>query len=235
MAVQRLSLTQIRANILEILGYSTSANAPWSLDSTLDLRINQYGQRLPMRLNSMARQLNLPTPVRLDCWRTTADSSNSTTAAIQVAIGSATVYMPVDLDAAISYYDLDNKRPIYPLEGAYRYEIEDLVNSPPGLPKYIEVGGYVTEGSNWRRQATIYPAPISTYTYSLRLEYWRLPTSMPGEDPNYEYPDIDPKYESLFVFGPVTDLTRSTGQEFDRYAAIEKEMLVEMLSTARAI
>lgn len=232
MAIQRLNMSQIASNILEIMGYADSTLAPWKTDTTLYTRINEYGQRLPMRLNSVAKQLNLPVPVRLDMWRTVASSGTNTTSGCQVTAGSSTLYLPVDYDHYISFMNADEAKPIHVTQDTVKWESDGLYSTPPGIPKYIEILGYVTVGSNWRRAATLYPNPISSYTPSIRLEYWRLPNQM---GISTSYPDIDPKYESLFIYGTVTDLSRSTGQEFDRYANLEKELLVEMISTARSL
>ena len=232
MAIQRLTLAQIAANILEIMGYKSSTQAPWSSDDTLYLRINEYGQRLPMRLNTIAAQMEIPTPVRFSMWRTVADSGTATITGIQVAAGSATCYLPVNYDHWISFYNLTDSKAVYPIKDSRRWEIDELVTSPPGMVRYIDIGGFTTEGVNWRRLATLYPTPISGNTPSIRLEYYRLPAAMSVVG---DYPDVDPKYESIFIYGTITDLARSTGQEFDRYAALEKEMLVEMLSTCRSV
>jgi hypothetical protein len=235
MAIQRLSLTQIGGAILEIMGYANSTMAPWKTDINLALRINTYGQRLPMRLNTIAAQMGLSTPVRFDMWKTVADSGAATTVGMQVAAGSAVAYMPNDYDHWISVLNLADNSKIHPISQARRWETTDLIDAAPGMTRYIDIGGFVTQGANWRRQATLYPTPPTGYLPLIRLEYWRLPAIMPNVNPNFEYPDIDPKYDYIFVCGPVTDVARSTGQEFDRFAAQEKELLVEMLSTCRSV
>ena len=235
MAVQRLSLSQIESAILEIVGYSSSANAPWGSSANLYLRVNEYGQRLPMHLNSLARQMNMPTPVRFDMWRNTVDSDTSGADVPLVSSGSQYVYLPVDYDQWVSFWDLTNSRPISVIENVDKWHSEILL-LPEGPPQYIEIQGFVTDGSgNWRRRAKLYPATEAGTTPSFRMEYWKLPATMPGVSPTVEYPDIDPKYESIFIYGPICDLARNTGFEYDRYAALEKDLLIEMLSTARSL
>lgn len=232
---QRLNLSQIETAILQVMGYSSSTTAPWASSANLYLRINDYGQRLPMRLNGIARSMGLAVPVRFDCWRTSANSSTSGTSVPVVAAGSSTVYLPVNYDHYISFYDLTHNRPIRVIQDADRWHVK-YVRAPAGPPAVIEIGGFTTDGSsNWRRTATLYPAVPSGVTPSIRMQYWRLPTAMPGVSPSTEYPDIDPKYEALFVYGPICDLARNTGFEYDRYAAWEKEMLIDMVSTSRSM
>ena len=235
MAIQRLSLTQIGGALREIMGSAKSLAAPWKTDINLALIINTYGQRLPMRLNTIAAQMQMPTPVRFDMWKTVADSAAVTTVGIQVAAGSPTAYMPNDYDHWISFLNQTDNSKIHPISQTRRWETDDLLDAAPGMTCYIDIGGFVTQGVNWRRQATLYPTPPTAYLPAIRLEYYRLPAIMPNVQPGVEYPDIDPKYDYIFVCGPVTDVARSTGQEFDRFAAQEKELLVEMLSTCRSV
>jgi hypothetical protein len=188
-----------------------------------------------MRLNTLAAQMQMPTPVHFDMWRTVADSGAATTTGLQVAAGSPVAYLPNDYDHWISFLNLADNSKIHPVSSTRRWEENELLDAPPGMTRYIDIGGFVTQGVNWRRQCTLYPAPPTAVLPSIRMEYWRLPAIMPNVQAAVEYPDIDPKYDYIFVCGPVTDLARSTGQEFDRYAAQEKELLVEMLSTCRSV
>lgn len=236
MATLRISLNDIETAILEITHYSTSANAPWARSANLYMRINEYGQRLPMHLNSIAMQAGVATSVHFDCWKTTATSSTSGAGNVVVAASSSTIYMPTDYDHWISFYDVTNKRPIPVIEHVDRWHYEDLVLAPPGPPQYVEIGGMGTGDSAWRRTATTYPATLTSITPSIRLQYWRLPAKMAGTTPNAEYPDIDGKYESLFIYGPVCDLTRHTDPDtYGTYSALEQQLLTEMVMTARSL
>jgi len=240
MAIQRLSLKDIEDAILQATGYSSSTTAPWKSSATLYTRINEYMQRLAMRLNQIAVELSqagqinpADLPLHFDCWKTTADSGTATTEGPQVAATTATFYLPADYDHYISFYDLTVKRPIPVIERVDKYFIESLVTAAPGPARAIEIGGFSGASGTWRRNGTIYPTPDGTPSF--RLTYWRIPATMLTSAANTEYPDIDPKYESLAIYGPIVDLARSTGFEFDRFAALEKELLVEMCMTARSV
>lgn len=238
MAVQRLNLTQIEAAILEACGFTSSALAPWGSSATLYVRINTYGQRLPMRLNQVGRELVsqglLPPdalPIHLGCWRTVSTSGTSTTTGIQVTAATSLCYMPADYDEYISFYDVTEKRDIPAFSGADKYLSEELVNATPGPARAIELQGFAAESTNWRKTGYLYPTPSGTP--SIRLTYWRLPAVFPGSSPNAEYADIDPRYQDIFVIGPVADLTRPTDPEtYATYSQLEHDMLVDMCLTA---
>lgn len=235
MALQRKTLTQTVTAILEAMGYSASAKAPWASDAALYLRINEYVQSLPMRMNQVARELAMQgvikpnqLPLHHDMWHTDCTSSTSGTTVIKVASGSSAAYMPTDYDAWISIYDVTNKKPVRAIEDPDRFLTEELLAKPPGPPQYLHIQGYVTNGSDWRRTCTIYPATLTGVTPSFRMSYYRVPAAFPGASPSAEYADIDPKYESVVVDGTVCLLARSTGFEYDRFQAREQSALVEM-------
>ena len=230
MAIQRLTLTQIETAILQNLGYSASTAAPWTTSANLYLRINDYVQRLPQKVSALASQLRkegveLPyTGIpRFDMWRSSAT--------LTATAGSSTVHFPADYDQYISFWDATNSAPIYPVDNTSRYHLDILKKKSAGPPEAIEIGGFVSS-SGWVREGTLYPATIAGTTPSITLEYWRVPASMSlGTDS----PDLDPKYESIAVFGPIVDLSRTTGKEHERFMLIEKEMLSEMAMTARGM
>jgi hypothetical protein len=240
MAVQRLTLDQIETAVLQIMGYSESANAPWTSQPNLWKRINEYMQRLPMRLNTVAREMATqgllkPTelPLHFDMWLTEATSA-ATGTGFKIAASASTAYMPTDFDAVQTCYDLTGKRYVPVVESVDKWMADELTNAPPGTPKCIKLLGYALDGSDWRRSATIYPSTVSGVTPSMRLAYFRLPAIMVGTLPTAEYPDIDPKYGSISIYGTVCDLARGTGFEFTQYAQLEREMLTEMCLTARS-
>uniref|UniRef100_A0A6M3L6Q9 Uncharacterized protein n=2 Tax=viral metagenome TaxID=1070528 RepID=A0A6M3L6Q9_9ZZZZ len=244
MAVQRLNLKQIEDAILQIMGFDSSENAPWKTSATLYQRINEYGQRLPMRLNQIARETNVPTPVHFDMWKSSCNSSTTGTTVVLVAASSATIYFPTDYDHTISLYDITNKRPIQLIDNVDKWHYERLVHGPAGPPRYVEIGGFASDGAAaWRRTATLYPATESGVTPSVRLKYWRIPAAMTATvaaQAQSQYPDVDPKYESLFIYGPVIDLARidlarQQNLGFEQWVRLERELLVEMLSTCRSI
>jgi hypothetical protein len=238
MAIQRLSLADITTAILEIMMYSASTNAPWGSNVTLYKRINEYMQRLPMRINTVARELAVQgliktdaLPIHMDMWHTDATSATTGTG-LRIAASASTVYLPIDFDYPIAFYDITGKRSIHIIEDPDKWLDDEIVQAPPGVPKRIHIQGYCLDGTDWRRQAVLYPSTVSGVTPSIRLSYYRLPAIMPGTTASAEYPDIDPKYESIVIYGPICDLARNTGFEYDRYSKLEREMLVEMCLTA---
>ena len=239
MAIFRQSLRQMGEVILRNMAFANSSQAPWRTNEKLYQAINEYGQRLPMRLDAVAQNLvtsgMVPVsdlPIKFQCWRTATTSGTSTTTGIQVTNATALIYMPVDFDSYWSFYDTVQKKHIPVIDDPERFHADELVSATAGATKAIKIMGFGTDGSgNWRRMAYLYPTP--TGTPSLNLDYFRLPAEMPGADPENEYADIDPKYESLYIWGTTADLSRSTGFEYDRYAQEETQLLTEMCLTAR--
>jgi len=240
MAVQRLNLLEIESAILEETGYAKSANAPWRSSDLLYKRINEYMQALPRRLNTAAMQMAAsgvlkPTdiPVHMPMWKTSATSATSGTG-LMIEQSSSTAYLPVDFDAAISCYDVSGKRPITIVDNADQYLDEELTQSPPGPPRVLVLSGYALQSTTWRRSGTLYPSTQTGVTPSVRLVYYRLPAITRGTSPTSEYPDLDPKWESVVIYGPACALVRNIGFEFERLEKLEQETLAAMcLEAAR--
>jgi len=232
MAVTRISLADIETEILRIMGYASSSAAPWGSQSNLIRIVNSYMQRLPSRLVQMTQTIkdqqqrlpntNIP---RFDMWKTSGS--------LTCTSGSSTVHFPVDYDHYISFWDATNNRPIYPIDNVDKYHGE-VKTRPAGPPEFIEIQGYVTNSTVWQRKGILWPPTMTGVTPSITINYWRLPASMPGTSPTDEYPDIDPKYEMLSVYGPVVELAMPNSQEFDRYSQLEQSLMLEIALTARA-
>jgi hypothetical protein len=238
MAIQRISLAHIETAVLQTMGYGSNETAPWETAGNLYLRVNEYIQRLPQKATLLARQLGSIGPnetIRFDMWKTTAVSGivDDVIAEVYVVAGSSTIYFPTDYDQIINLYDVTNKRDIPVVTEVDRRYIERLRNKVAGPSEAVEIGGFATITSFWRRKCTLYPAVAAAVVPSLTLTYWRIPAKMAGSAPEAEYPDIDPKFESLAIYGPICDLSRNTGFESARYEQLEKEMLTEMIYTAR--
>jgi hypothetical protein len=231
MAVQRLSLSDIETAILEITGYELSTLAPWKTSARLYTRVNEYIQRLPQKVTTVAKQAGLiePTsgPLRFDMWKSTATITGT--------IGSQDVWLPTDYDHWISFYDLLNNATIDPIQEVDKYHVEGQRNASPGPTKNITVLGYALNVSVWQRKGKVYPPVESTVIPSLSLTYWRIPAKMAGSSPTTEYPDIDPKYESIAIHGTVCDLARPSSPEYSVWKAKETEILAEMALTARSM
>jgi len=231
MAVQRLTLAQLETAILEAMGYASSSVAPWNNAATLYLRINDYMQRLPQKiadrvndLRSQGMRIPYSGVPRFDMWRSTG---NMTTAS-----GNSTVFFPTDYDHYVGFWDATNNRTIDPISDVERFHI-DLKKAPAGPPEAIEILGFVTNGSTWVRQGKMYPSTVSGTTPSISLTYWRIPANMPGNNAAAEYPDIDPKWESLPIYGTITDIARPSAPEYDRYTALENALLMQLAMTAK--
>ena len=231
MAITRITLRDIEDDILRIMGFSASEKAPWKTSGYLYRIINRYIQNLPIRC---AAVMQLPVDagsIRFDMYKTVSNSSGSGTGLVCTA-GSSTVTLPENFDRTISWYDLTEKRQFDEISGADRWFVDALVTKPSGSPvEAVELMDFV----DGRRRGTLYPSIAATVTPSIRLTYYRLATSMPGSSPDSEYPDVDPKYQDLCVCGPVVELARNTGFEFDRYTAMEREYLADLAATARSV
>lgn len=221
MAVQRLSLSDITTELRRIVGEATPANSAVT-DAQIATIVNGYGQRLATRCAQIAnRQASYP---RFDMWRT-----DGTLTCTQ---GSATVHFPSDYDSYIEFYNSTDRRPIYPAARLSSYAYTTLKHKAPGPPEVIEILDFVSSLSVWRRRGIIYPTPPASVTPSISLLYHRLPAVMPNSAPTSEYPDADPKYHWLWVYGPATELLRPTDSTYSRFQELEKELLKELAASA---
>lgn len=230
MAVLRLTLANLETEILRLTGYDASTDAPWATQANLYRIINIYGQRLPMRLTQVARQLGVVGPAdtaRFDMWRTVANLTTSS--------GSSNVDFPTDYDHWISFYDNTNARRVDPVENVDKYHIKKLRDKAAGPPEAIEIMGFLTSGANWVRRGILYPDTASGVTPSISCTYWRLPAIFAGAAPTTEYPDADYKYHALWIYGPMCEILRNSGPSYDRFQAIELELLTDLALTARAM
>ena len=248
MAIQRLNLTQIRTEILRIVGnYADSTKADWRTDSNLYRIVNLYGQQLGIR-SAMAARDNLPPGVKrlcFDMYKTHVEStaSASDTGLVISAGEPRPVYLPVDYDHHISFYDLTNSRPIDVVTDVTKrhLNLKKLTAYTPsgagltpfaGPPEAIEILHYITISSTWRRTAILYPN-LGVSTVVIELYYYRLPAIMAGTDPDNEYVDADPKYQYLWIYGPVCELTRPNSPTYDRYKSLETDLLVDLAATGK--
>lgn len=233
MAITRLTLAQYETETLQIMGYAASTAAPWASTANFYLRLNEYLQRLPVRLGQIAQKMRadgralpfsgLP---RFDMWRTQTNMTASS--------GSSTVWHPADLDEPISYWDNTNKRRVDKIEDVDRWR-PDLRTKAAGPPEYIELLGWASNSGTWQRKATLWPATMSGVTPSVQVTYWRIPAAFPGSSPSAEYADIDPKYEQVLVFGVAASQARNDAQQYERYRAAEEGILQEMIYSARTV
>lgn len=234
MAIQRINLTKIKTELLRICGFATSATADWGSDANLYEIISRYGQSIPSRLMEATES---PNRLLCDMWRTVVNSSTSGTDIPIVASGSSTIYFPVNMDYLIGVYDLTNKRNVPVVADVSRYWIDELRTLTSSPPQKIELRGWETYAtdSTWRRVGTIWPPTVSGTVPSFEVTYYRLPAVMPGSDADNEYPDADPKFHSLWIYGPALELLSPANPTYDRFVQMEKAMLLELAQASRTV
>ena len=238
MAISRLSLTNIKGEIFDIFGVDTSANAPWETDAALYIKINMTAQKLAQRVSQILAGQGKPVEadlVRFDMWRTIANSTDSTGAGnFVVASGSQTAHFPNDYDQWISFWDLTHENWIYPIERKHSERFKRLRLRAPGPAEALEILDFDSD-SNGQRQSRLWPEVSSGVTPSIEMTYYRLPTAMPGSDPDNEYPDADPKFHYLWVLEPILELFRVDDPSYRRYVEEEQMLVRQLAATARAI
>lgn len=236
MAVQRLSLDNIKTELLRIAGYESSARADWQTDANLYRIINMYGQRLSLRAAQVAREAGLPpTGVpRFDMYKTRTTVTLAGGETSSDVRPQTTFAFPEDYDHWISFYDLTHKRPIRPTTEVSRWHLEKLKQKPLGPPEAIEIVDAYLSGSTWQRRGFTYPPSPSGVNPTVELWYYRLPAIMAGTSPTAEYIDADVKYHSLWIYGPAVELLRPDDPVYDRYASLERELLLDLVYTGRA-
>ncbi len=232
MALQRLSLSQIETAILECLHYPASTVAPWLTSATLYLRINDYVQRLPVIAAGMANSMRLKIgklPLkgvpRFEMWKTVGK--------LTTASGDSKVYFPEDYDAPISFWDETANRPLEVIRNVDKYHSR-IRKETPGPPKAIEIlGGIPIQSSAvWVRYGQLCPATIAGVTPNITLNYWRIPRKMPGSSASTEFPDVDPKYEMLVIYGTASDLGTIYGRDPEKWKALADALLMDLALTA---
>jgi len=233
MAIQRLSLSNILTELLRIVGFASSTVSDWATNDNLYNIVNRYGQSIPVRMSQAAQS---PKRLLCDMWRTVVDSSTSGTDVLIVAAGSSTLYLPVNCDYVVGIYDNTNGSKVEVITDVARWHIDEIKKKDPGPPEVVELLGYTTYAtdSTWRRYGTIYPATVTGTLPSLTITYYRLPAIMPGVAIETEYPDADPKYHSLWIYGPAAELLGPSNPAYDRYAALEKELLLDLAMISRS-
>ena len=223
MSVQRLSLSDLIVQIRLVLG---EVDADFSKISNAELvtLINAYGNRLPSRIGQILREHGFSIrqkTVQHPMWKT--DGSLSTSA------GDASATLPADFSTLIEFYDNTNERPIetvmFPSTWFYRH----MKKRKPGPTTAIELSGFNTSGI---RAVTLYPTPPAGVTPDIAVSYTRIPAEMPNSTPGSEYPDADPKYHMLWVYGPVLDLLGPDSPRFNEYSRIEENLVRDLVQDA---
>ena len=234
MAIQRLNLTQIKTEILRIVGVASSSVSDWETDANLYRIINMCGQQLSLRAAQAARP-NLPhgkTQLRFDMYKTVSNASTVGSGLI-VAASSSTLYMPVDFDHWISFYDTTYLRRIDVISDVAERHIK-IKQKQSGPPEVIELMNFAANSSQWQRVGIVYPATPTGTAPAIELYYYRLPATMAGTDPDNEYPDCDPKYQYLWIYLPACEVMRPNNPSYDRYNSLGNELLIDLAATGTA-
>lgn len=235
MAITRLTLTQITAEVRRNIGEEVAARSSISstaADSTNIYKvINRVGQQLPKRLGEILRGEGRPTKdgcAYLDCWRTYPQNMTA-------SVGSASVYLPVDYGHYISFYDETGAKTLRVVENVDKWHVTTLKKAAQAAtPKAIELLGYESNGGNFVRRCQIYPGPTALVTPVISVQYWRIPATMSESDPGNVYADIDPVFQDIFIYGAVLELMRKDDPMYSRFQEKERDMLFNMAYTARA-
>lgn len=232
MAVQRLTLNQIRDQVLHICGAAASTSAYWASDANMFKYINRVGQSIPLKVGLVLGANGKP--VLIDFWKTTATSATSGTGLV-IAASSSTGYLPVDCYYPETFYDLTNKKLIPVIYDPLRHhrQVTALKQAPAGPPEAIELLDMATLSTNWQRKFTIHPATASGVTPSVQLNYYRIPASMPGVDGDAEYPDVPVEYHPLWIYGTVMELMARSDPNYDRYKTLHDELIQSLAGRAK--
>jgi len=225
MAILRINSNEIILEILNILGLDDSGSAPWDTDLALLRKINLNAQKIPQKLRQLATIEGKVGRGGMPMWWTTSDSTTSTgDGDFTVTSATATGSLPANFDLPVSLYDTTHNRfiPIIDTFATASYRRWREANAGP--TKAMQLQGW---GETAKRQFRLLPDVAASTVPALRMEYYRLPATMATAS-NSVYPDGDYKYHYLWILETVLELLRIDDPAYDRYLALEKEMLVEM-------
>ncbi len=227
MAIDRIDTDEIIQEILDITGYTSSTVAPWKTDARLIIKINLVAHRIPQKVRQIAIAQGLDGRLGLPMWWTTINSAGAGVGNFVVASGTAIGSLPADFDMGISVYDVTHKRPIEIVKTREEQWYHTLREAPAGPSRKIH---FQDHAGGAQRQYRLLPDVVTGVTPSLRMEYYRLPTDVASGSSSF--PDADYKYHYLWILETVLDILRPDTPNYDRYLALEKEMLVEMAESA---
>lgn len=214
MAIQRLSLTDIQEHIRLLFGEVTAAESKISAAQLVEL-VNAYGQTLVANLK----------PKHLPWYRAASTLS--------CASGSADVYLPTDCATGdhISFWDSTHTRMLDPVSDVYLFH-PGLARLPVGPPKAIELLGWASNAGAWQRKARLWPGPPTGTTPSVAIDYWRIPAILPNSTPDTEYPDCDPTFQMLWVYGPTLTVMAPDDPAFQGVKILHDELFRKLEASA---
>ena len=229
MAILQLTLAncrdEIRRRIGERTGGTTISN-PNVSDAELTRQINLYLQRLPRRTAQLTQS---PREIKFDMWRTFSDLTETA--------GSSTVYLPVDYDRFISFWDKTNGDKLMVVKDVEKYyrkrkHLDRADTDRTGPPEAIEILGFASNSGTWQRKALLHPNTASGVTPDIRITYWRLPATVSSDSDTL---DLDIKYQDVAIYGPLLEFYRDDDPAYQRYEALEREILIGLAKTASVI
>ena len=225
MAIDRLSLTMLRVMIRRAIGEPDSADSILT-DAQLTDTINAYSLNISFKATRLHQQRDprYRGVVRFGQWRDVATITGTS--------GSSTIYLPIDYDQYISFYDetaATSRHPIYPIVDVNRWFSEGVREAPPGPSRRILLLNWELNGSAWQRRADLWPSVQTGVTPSVVMYYWRLPAALVDSAPTTNFPDADPKFHRLWVVGPVLELMRSNDPTYERWFQEEQALLAQMV------
>jgi hypothetical protein len=215
----------------KLTGYSRldddqTATQKWSIYR----QINSYLQGIRQHIHSRLRTEGVSLrhgELFLDAYRTSG--------ILTVTAGSSTAYMPVDTDGVITLWDSTNSRKLDFVENPSKYFATRSRRAVPGPPEWIVSEGWALNGSDWQRKVTIYPSTVTGVTPSIAIEYYRIPATMPESDATAEYPDIDPQFQDVLIYGVVTSMMGSVHPAYQEYRTKETELLLAMARHSKVV
>jgi len=164
-------------------------------------------------------------------WWTTADSTTSTgDGDFTVTSATATGSLPADFDLPISLYDTTNNRFIKIIDTYDTTQYRRWREGRAGPTRALQLQDW---NGTAKRQFRLLPDVAPSTVPALRMEYYRLPATMATAS-NSVFPDGDYKYHYLWILETVLELLRIDDPAYDRYVALEKDMLIEMSSHMRS-
>ena len=229
MAIERLSTDELITEILYITGYSASTAAPWLTDAALIIKINYLAQKIPQKVRIAALAQGLEGRIGIPMWWTTANSTVSAGAGNFISAASAsTGLLPDDYDMPSSLWDITHERYIDIVDSANESWYSDLrLSKNAGPTQAMHIQDY---SGGAQRAFRVLPDVVSGITPSMRLEYYRLPAEMTSGGASF--PDADYKYHYLWILEPILEIMRPDDAAYNRYQAMEAELIQELSSTA---
>ena len=230
MAILQLTLANVHDELNQ-RAYGNTAPQNGVGDTVLSRYVNNYLQSLSHRVASLMQargELAEGQQVSLDMWRTDG--------ALTETSGSSLVHFPVDYDRYISFWDRTHGRKISPIMDVDKYwrrKFLDRNDADFTAPtEWIEILGFVDNSNTWQRSGQLWPRTVTGVTPDIQLMYYRLPATVSADG---DEPDIDIKYQNLLIYGPIQELLRDNRPSYTRYVDRERELLLGLAHTAKAI